>query len=149
MAEDQWYSVAVPILEYVHARGEPFWLMSVGEIALETGLDPNVVAVELERLQEAGYVTGPLIKVTSSGDDLSGWFLRNSSLSERGMRALGAWPSDDPYDALVALLERHIATTSDEAKKSKLRALQSSVAEVGKATVAGLLVELAKGGGHF
>jgi hypothetical protein len=148
MAEDSWYSVVVPILEYVHAHGEPFWLMSVGEIALETGLPTSVVAVELERLQEAGFVTGPLTKLMS-GEDFSGWFLENSSLRERGMRALGAWPSDDPYDALVALLERRIEGTSDEGKKSKLRALQSSVAEVGKATVAGLLVELAKGGLHF
>ena len=65
--------------------------------------------------------------------------------SASGMRAVGAWPSDDPYDALVGLLERHIEGNADEVKRSKLRALQSSVAEVGKATVAGLLVGVGQG----
>ena len=46
------------------------------------------------------------------------WFLENSHLGERGLREIGAWPSDDPYDALLELIERQIAAAPDEAAKS-------------------------------
>ena len=60
-----------------------------------------------------------------------------------------AWPSDDPYEALLALLDRQIAATEDPEKRTKLKALQSSVTEVGKQLIAGLLVEVAKGTIHL
>ena len=80
-----------------------------------------------------------------TGGDARPWFLENSHLGEKGLRVVGAWPSDDPYDALLALLERKIEATDDPAEKSKLAALRGSVADVGKQVIAGLLVEMAKG----
>jgi hypothetical protein len=95
-----------------------------------------------------GYLTGPLHKLLSGGDTRS-WFLENSHLGERGLRTVGAWPSDDPYEALVEILQRQIEETSDPEKKTRLQAFRSSLADVGRATVAGLLVELLKGDVHF
>ena len=148
MAEDRWYAVALPILDYVHDNGGPLVLLHIGDIAEGTGLDPVQVATEVERLSSADYLAGSIRKLMS-GDDPSPWFLENSSLGERGLRVVGAWPSDDPYEALMDLLEQHIEATSDPTTKSKLSALRGSVSEVGKATIAGLLVELAKGNFHF
>jgi hypothetical protein len=144
MADDRWYRIDLPILEYVQEHGGPFELLSVGYIAQAMGLDPTEVAVGLDNLSSAHYLAGRVQKPMTGGDP-SPWFLEDSSLGERGLRVVGAWPSDDPYEALVKLLERHIAATSDEEKKSKLKALERSVTEVGKATIAGLLVEFAKG----
>jgi hypothetical protein len=148
MAEDRWYDVALPILEYVHAHGGPLDLLSVADIAEGTGLSPQDVAVELDSLCQAGFVNGTLRKMMTGGDP-SPWFLESSSLGERGLRVVGAWPSDDAFEALVAILDRQIAATADPEKISKLSALRSSVADVGKATFAGLLVEFAKGNIHF
>jgi hypothetical protein len=47
-------------------------------------------------------------------------------LDLEALRYLGAWPSHDLDDALVALLARQIANADDPEKKSKLKALQSS-----------------------
>jgi hypothetical protein len=60
MADDTWYSVAVPILEYVHEHGDFKTVFTVGLIAEATGIDPADVAVELERLVDAGFINGPL-----------------------------------------------------------------------------------------
>jgi hypothetical protein len=78
-------------------------------------------------------------------NDPSSWFLERNALGEKGLRYLRIWPSDDPYEALLALLDPQIAQTADPEKKSKLKVLRSSVADVGKQLVAGLLVEVAKG----
>lgn len=148
MADDRWYRVAVPILEYVADHGGPLELLNVAMIADAIGVDRFEVAAELERLGNAGYLAGHLKKLMSGGDP-SGWFLEDSSLGERGLRAVGAWPSDDPYNALIELLDRQIAATPDPAEKSRLAALKSSAAEVGKATIVGILTQLATGGIHF
>ncbi|MGO8870285.1 MAG: hypothetical protein ACLQPH_02585 [Acidimicrobiales bacterium] len=132
----------------MHEHGGDSGFCSIGAIAAGTGIEPNDVTDEVERLCDAGYLRGPLHKALSGGDT-RGWFLENSHLGERGLRQVGAWPSDDPYEALVAIIERQIAATSDQGRRSKLQALLGSVGDVGKATVAGLLVELAKGGVHF
>jgi hypothetical protein len=144
VVEDRWHSVAVPILEYMREHARPMTMIPVWHIADATGIDPTDVAVELDSLIAAGYVVGPLRKTMSGGDPTS-WFLESSSLGERGLREVGAWPSDDPYEALLDLLDRRIEATSDPAERSKLAALKSSVSDVGKQLIAGLLVEVAKG----
>ena len=51
MAEDTWFSRAVPILEALaelETTGKAYAL-PIGEVADRTGLDPMAVAVEIER----------------------------------------------------------------------------------------------------
>jgi hypothetical protein len=60
MAEDRWQTVAVLILEYVHENGGQFELLSVGEIAVATRIDPKEVAVELDSLSDAPEAAGTL-----------------------------------------------------------------------------------------
>lgn len=144
MAEDTWRSVAVPLLECIHEHGGQLSLLSVEELSQRTGLEPLVVAEEVERLADAGYLAGGLHKMLTGGDPRP-WYLERAALAERGLRVVGAWPSEDPYDALIEALDRRIAAESDEPTKGRLRALRDAAADVGKATIAGLVVELAKG----
>ena len=78
MVEDRWYSVAVPILGYVHENGGQFKLVHVGQIAAATGIEPTEVAAELDSLIAARYLVGPLKKLMTGGDP-GPWFLENSS----------------------------------------------------------------------
>jgi len=59
MAEDRWYRVALPILEYVHEHGGQLTLLGVGDIADGTDLEPEEVAEEIEQLSAAGYLAAP------------------------------------------------------------------------------------------
>ncbi len=150
MAEDRWRSIALPILEFIHehANSHGFGVLNVGTIAEGTGIDPWEVAHELDRLHEAGYLSARL-QMLASGGDPRPWFISGAGLGERGLRTVGAWPTDDPYEALVELLERRIGETTDQETKTKLMNLKGAMATVGKSTVAGLLVALATGGIHF
>lgn len=67
-------------------------------------------------------------------------------LTERGARAVGLWPSDDPYELLVALLDRQIAAEDSDDERTRLQRLRATVRDVGKGTVTALLVELIKAG---
>lgn len=147
MAEDRWYSVAVPILQYMHETAGPQTLIPIWQVTDATGIDVNEVSVELDRLIAAGYLVGPLTKLMAGGEP-SNWFIANG-LGERGLREVGAWPSNDPYEALVELLDHRIATTSDPAERSRLAAFKSCAAEVGKGTIVAILTQLATGGLHF
>lgn len=144
MPEEICYSTDLPVLEYVYEHGGQHELLGVVQIAEGTGLDALAVAESLDRLSGARYLAGRLRR-SMSGADPSPWFLEDSRLAERGLRVVGAWPSDDPYDALMALVVRQIASTEDPSRKTKLRALASSIRDVGQSVVAGLLVEYARG----
>ena len=116
MADDTWYSVAVPILEYVHDHGGPMKFLEIVNIAQGTALDASVVGPEVDNLVHTGYLRGELHRYLGQGED--GGTLVGCSLGERGLRTIGAWPSDDPYEALLELLDRQIAASPDPAEKS-------------------------------
>lgn len=163
MLMDRWYRVAIPILEYVHENSDPEDSLYVGQIAAGTGLGPEDVSIELESLFDAGYLVGDFRKYI--GGSPSSWNIFSCSLSERGLRAVDAWPSDNPYDPLIQMIERQtelierltqvviqrqrelkmerqIATAPAEGALSKQAALGESFTDLGKATIAGLLLQV-------
>jgi hypothetical protein len=142
MAEDTWYQLALPVLEYLSHR-EPFTFPNVGEMADALGADPNAVVVEIDRLAEAGYIRGGVRKMATGGDPRP-WMFHQPELAERGARAVGMWPAEDPYDALLALVERRISEEADEERRSKLRRLAGSLADLGKSVGTAIPIEWAK-----
>jgi hypothetical protein len=56
MADDRWYSVAVPILEFVRENKDEADWVSFSAIAVATGLDPNQIIDEVERLCALGFL---------------------------------------------------------------------------------------------
>ena len=143
MVEDTWYALALPLLDYL-SELPPHSLPNVGEIADLLGADPMAVAQEIDRLAAAGYIEGGLHKMLTGGDPRP-WFIEHPGLAERGLRVVGMWPNEGPYDALVALVERRIADEPDEGQRSRLRHFVDARGDVGKSVGTALLVEWAKG----
>lgn len=116
-------------------------LVSLGELAEETGITVDVIDPEVTRLLESGFLRGECRRVMGPADH---WCVLNPVLTEKGARAIGMWPSEDPYEALVALLESRIREETDEDQRSRLRKLRDSLREVGKGVAVGVLTELVK-----
>ena len=45
----------------------------------------------------------------------------NIGLREKGRRAVGQWPPDDAFDALIARLDARILSTADDDARSRLK----------------------------
>ena len=142
MVKDRWYSLDVPILEFIDSRRLVAGVITAREIAEVVKADRQEVASELERLCNDGYLDASVYK--PGGADKGEWQLNRSALTGKGLRVVGAWPSEDPYQALLELLDQKIEQTEDGGQRSKLQALKASLADIGRAVIAGLLVELAK-----
>jgi hypothetical protein len=65
-------------------------------------------------------------------------------LTERGFRAVGAWPSADPYDRLMNLLAERIDAEDQPEAKGKLERFRESVQSIGREVLVGVLTSLAK-----
>lgn len=63
-----------------------------------------------------------------------------SGVTERGLRVVGAWPSEAAAgEALVAALREAIARTEDPVEKSKLERLLDAAGSVGTSVLGGVL----------
>jgi hypothetical protein len=140
VADDTWFPVALPILEEV-ARIEPGDLESQ-DLAGRLGLPAGKVEVEIARLLEGGFITG--IDTTGYGGGVS---MIQTRLGVSGARAVQAWPSADPYEALLQVIEQKLLDDDiDPDTRSKLTRLKSTFTEVGKGTVTALLAAFIQGG---
>jgi DNA-binding MarR family transcriptional regulator len=138
MPEPTWTRVEAPILaaiaDFKPRVGKPgMWSTDIPD---ETGLEYGEITTALRRLEAAGYVTGQRL---TKGADVTFVGLQ---LTEKGLRASGVWPSDDPFEDLVRVLEEHIAKEPDEEKVGRLRRLLSAVRDVGRDLGVGVLTEV-------
>ena len=93
MARSTWHARDLPILEAVAAAEEADAAIDSDGLATATGLSETAVARGLAALLDGDYI---------SGDDESSqttpFALLDVRLRERGRRAVGQWPSEDPFD---------------------------------------------------
>ena len=93
MARSTWHARDLPILEAVAAAEEADAAIDSDGLATATGLAETAVARGLAALMDGDYI---------SGDDVSSqttpFALLDVRLRERGRRAVGQWPSEDPFD---------------------------------------------------
>lgn len=141
---DVWRSRAEPILRAVAAREGFGNLVTVEEIADATGLTHEQVDTELIRLLDGDYIDASDYSKTAAAGRRGHWKLVSPVLTERGARTIGMWPTNDPYELLVQLLERQISEEPNEERKGKLRRLRDDLGDIGKGTVSGVLVEMMK-----
>jgi len=144
VAEDKWYSRALPIMEVVTGyEDEGRDIVTVGEIAEATGLQSQAVLTELNRLVSEGFVAERVEE--NFGGDPGAADLYNPSLREKGARAINAWPPDNAYDALVTVLNRELSEETNEVRRTKLQKIRDAVVDVGKEVITRVLTEVAKG----
>ena len=132
---DTWYSLALPIMGWVaEIEGQTIQVTS-GEIAGRFDVGDRAAEVELKRLIEGGWIDA--LDTTGYGGGLS---LMEPRLTEKGARAVGRWPSNDPYEALMAVLESRIVDPDiDATTRSRLVRFRDGLVDVGKGMVSGVL----------
>lgn len=149
MAEDRWFSRAVPLLEAIAEREGIGVVITVDALTDATGLDTAEVVVEMDRLIGAGFVAVERGQAQRIMSPSGAHVLVSPRLDERGARVVGVWPSADPYEALLQILERRIAESEGD-ERSRWRRLRDGLtglaSDVGTNVVASILVELGKAG---
>lgn len=104
------------------------------ELGEPTGLALDNVQRGLQALYDADYIDG--IVATTQQDIFD---LLNIRLLDRGRRAVGQWPAEDQYTALMQVLDRQIASSGDPAEKTKLERLRDAAIGLGEGMVATIL----------
>lgn len=104
------------------------------ELGEPTGLALGDVQRGVQALYDAEYIDG--IVATTQQDIFD---LLNIRLLERGRRAVGQWPAEDQYAALMQVLERQIATSEDPTERTKLERLRDAALGLGEGMVATIL----------
>ncbi len=104
------------------------------ELGEPTGLALDDVQRGLQALYDADYIEG----IVATGQDEI-FDLLNIRLLERGRRAVGQWPAEDQYAALMQVLERQIAASGDPAERTKLERLRDAAIGLGEGMVATIL----------
>lgn len=110
------------------------------QVAERADLDRNEANDALLGLIEGQHVRG---RDDSTLAERFDWY--DLRLTERGRRIVGQWPSEDPSDALMALLEERLAATDDPEEATRLRRLLDTMTDVGAGVLRDTLTALIRG----
>ena len=136
MADRTWETEERPLLEAyrrAEVEGRPMTTVTADQAGLSLELYQRV----LPTLSESRHLDGRAIR-----SDQGPSVMMVRTLTEKGRRAIGQWPSDDAVTELVALLKDRIAREDDPTLKQKLQRLLDSLQDVNKVVAGGLLVQL-------
>lgn len=114
------------------ASGGRFVRVTPKRYADVLALTEKDVEASMTALEHGGYLTTS----TFGG----GWMVEGVSGGAR--RLVGAWPSDDAFDRLIAALDKLIAAAPPGPERSKLETLKQAAIDVGTNVVAGLYLAL-------
>jgi hypothetical protein len=123
--EDTWWSRDLPVLDAAVRLFEDEDFVYVGDLAGETGFDPEDVFRALAAMQ--GVYTG---RLQGMGDLDRRWI---TEVAPAARRAVGQWPT--PENVVARLAEAFSTAAEDEPdpeRRGKLRALGSFLADTGK-----------------
>lgn len=138
-----WERVALPVLRVVQRIEETGENRSRGlrfqEIARRVGEPLWDVRRQYDLLVADGYVTA----ILADGMDPDYDEVIDLRLTAKGARTMGEWPPDDAYDRLVELVERRARESSGD-ERTRWERLRQTIADVGKTSLGGLIVEAAK-----
>jgi hypothetical protein len=107
----------------MEAESETGELPSSGEVAERAGLPAELGARVVDRLNNAGYIDAAVMR------DGAGriYAAHPRRVLERARRATGQWPSADPVERLVQLLEDRIREEPDEERRGALVRMRDAV----------------------
>jgi hypothetical protein len=141
-ADSSWERCALPLLREIRKIEVTPEASGVGTDDLARRIDCSGAEtfVELQRLIAGRYVGGTLTRTTGSGG-----IITRVQLLEKGAQAIREWPSKDPYELLLHLLDERIdAAGTDIETKTKLAKMRGALVDVGKGTASALLATALK-----
>lgn len=139
MAERTWETRELPILEEIGRHDLKPAGAEGSDILIASGLSDGEAFAALRGLDQAGYLTA---------QKFNGWTAsayRLLRLTERGRRAIGQWPGEDPYEDLVSVLRELVAHEADPERKSRLERVLSAMVELGKSAGSDVIAAWVKG----
>lgn len=139
---DVWLTEDLPFLHAVRAAEDeapPGASVSIKDNQEHFDLELDKALKVATRLMKADYIDAKPLETMAGTLDVY-----VDGLTERGRRAVGQWPSDDPWASLVELLSQQIEEEQDEAKKGKLVRFRDAVLTGGREVVTSVLTEMAK-----
>lgn len=114
---DTWHARDYPALVAIARKLETTPGLRARQIQVPAGLTQEQFLIACEALEEGGYIHGkPISRATSLRIDFV-----IGGLRERGRRAVGMWPNDDPARALLDALKAASEQTSDPEERTRLR----------------------------
>lgn len=102
-------------------------------ISDHTGLSLEQVRTGVRRLFLTDLLTG------SDASDMEGFDALALRLLPRGRQAVGQWPSSNPAEAFLQLLDQRIVVQDDPEERSRLEKLRDSAGQVGKGVATSVL----------
>lgn len=117
---------------------EPFRGPNADDVIRASGLPRSEALKGLAALYRAGYIEG------SEASTQQGFDLLDVSLTERGRREVGQWPSSHLAEQLMDLLAVRIEEETDPAQQSRLRALLTASKNVGTAALGEIVAAIVR-----
>src|SRR5215469_11475289 len=114
LVHDTWASRDLPVLDATVTLLEQSYMVTVTDIAAQTGLEPSVVATALEALDPV-YVD---FRKTTTGGDPRFWYVYKATPEAR--RVVGQWPT---AEALAARLTEELAAAAADEPDAERKAL--------------------------
>lgn len=122
--ETTWETRELPILVAIGQAEEAGGNINAAAQGALSDLADQVYVKTIDRLRDAGYIT------TFGVEE----YPMPAGLTERGLRAVGTWPSEDVFRELVKVIEANIDTAPTPQERKKLEGLRDALVAVGTAT---------------
>jgi hypothetical protein len=137
---DRWHSRDFPVLLEI-ARGlDAGALPDQQQITNDLGISVDQLDAAWHALREGGYLRLVEGRPRRLGDSE----VTRIVLTERGLRAVGLWPSDRTGDQLADLLRQAADATADPEEQTILRRASGAVASVSRGVMTDVLAALVK-----
>lgn len=138
----EWEEISIPIITYVWEQEQAGSAMiEVDSIAQSMGQDPMRIDAAVRRLYEDGWISASKL---DHGSYASQSILIQPRVGARGMRAIGQWPTEDPFKELMTVVERRAEAETDPDEKSKWMSLAERVTDIGSSAIGAVLAEFLK-----
>lgn len=113
MADDTWTTVEKPVLEAIASLEEEFDHRAIDDVRVQerSGLDAVTVRRSLRKLAQADYLAGHEVETFDE------WTMMGIQLTAPARRAVGQWPSSDPVESFLQILDRLIEAEPDPAEQ--------------------------------
>lgn len=138
MAEQKWDFRERPLLEAIARAEEEDRSVNNDDLAVDTGLDRHTVERGLLALVEANYVQG----IDAAAEELC--YLLDIRLRERGRRAVDQWPSENPGEELLKLLEHRVQIAETAEERTRWQRALEAVRTLGGKAVTEVTIALLK-----